>query len=79
MTSFESYQSPFSWRYGSPEMRTIWGEENKRLLWRKLWVTMAEAQTDVEPGDCRTGSGSERPHARCGRAPCARNRKNQPS
>lgn len=44
MTSFESYQSPFSWRYGSPEMRTIWGEENKRILWRRLWVTMAEAQ-----------------------------------
>ncbi len=44
-TSFESYQSPFSWRYGSPEMRTIWGEENKRLTWRRLWVTMAEAQT----------------------------------
>jgi adenylosuccinate lyase len=46
MTNFESYQSPFSWRYGSPEVRTIWGEENKRLLWRKLWVTMAEAQTE---------------------------------
>ncbi|MDP2966549.1 MAG: adenylosuccinate lyase [Pelolinea sp.] len=45
MISFESYQSPFSWRYGSPEMRKIWGEENKRLIWRKLWVAMAEAQT----------------------------------
>ena len=45
MTTFESYQSPFSWRYGSPQMRKIWGEENKRLNWRKLWVAMAEAQT----------------------------------
>jgi adenylosuccinate lyase len=45
MTNFESYQSPFSWRYGSAEMRRIWGEENKRLLWRRLWVAMAEAQT----------------------------------
>ncbi len=45
MNPFESYQSPFSWRYGSPEMRRIWGEENKRLLWRKLWVALAEAQT----------------------------------
>lgn len=45
MTSFESYQSPFSWRYGSAEMRTIWGEENKRLIWRRLWVTIAEVQT----------------------------------
>jgi adenylosuccinate lyase len=46
MLSFEEYQSPFSWRYGSPEMRRIWGEENKRLLWRKLWAAMAEAQTE---------------------------------
>jgi len=46
MTPFESYQSPFSWRYGSPEMRRIWGEENKRLVWRQLWVAMAEAQTE---------------------------------
>lgn len=46
MKPFDSYQSPFSWRYGSPEMRTIWGEENKRLIWRQLWVTMAEAQTE---------------------------------
>jgi adenylosuccinate lyase len=45
MTNFESYLSPFSWRYGSPEMRRIWGEENKRLLWRRLWVALAEAQT----------------------------------
>jgi adenylosuccinate lyase len=46
MLSFEEYQSPFSWRYGSPEMRRIWGEENKRLLWRRLWAAMAEAQTE---------------------------------
>ncbi|MCJ7520490.1 MAG: lyase family protein, partial [Anaerolineaceae bacterium] len=46
MTPFESYQSPFSWRYGSPEMRRIWGEENKRLMWRQLWVAMAETQIE---------------------------------
>lgn len=46
MTAFESYQSPFSWRYGSPEMRRIWGEENKRRLWRILWIALAEAQTN---------------------------------
>jgi len=46
MIDFEEYQSPFSWRYGSPEMRSIWGEKNKRLTWRKLWVALAEAQTE---------------------------------
>ncbi len=44
MTDFETYQSPFSWRYGSAEMRSIWSEVNKRRLWRKIWVLMAEAQ-----------------------------------
>lgn len=46
MNDFESFQSPFSWRYGSPEMRKIWGEEEKRRIWRQLWVAMAEAQTE---------------------------------
>ncbi len=34
-------------------MRRIWSEEYKRLLWRKLWVAMAEAQVElglVSPG-----------------------------
>jgi adenylosuccinate lyase len=46
MENYSSYQSPFSWRYGSTEMRRIWSEENKRLLWRQLWVAMAETQVD---------------------------------
>jgi adenylosuccinate lyase len=43
---FDIYQSPFSWRYGSPEMRAIWGEMNKRRTWRRLWVCLAEAQSE---------------------------------
>jgi len=43
---YEIYQSPFTWRYGSQEMRKIWSEVNKRLLWRKLWVTLAEVQAE---------------------------------
>ncbi len=31
-------------RYGSKEMREIFSEENKRKLWRKIWVALAEAQ-----------------------------------
>ncbi len=48
MTDFDNYQSPFSWRYGSPQMRRVWGEKNKRLTWRKLWVTMAKAQVEMK-------------------------------
>jgi adenylosuccinate lyase len=44
MTDYTSYQSPFSWRYGSAEMRRIWSEHHKRLLWRQIWVALAEVQ-----------------------------------
>ncbi len=46
MTELTSYQSPFSWRYGSDEMRRIWSEHNKRLLWRRIWVSLAETQAE---------------------------------
>lgn len=46
MTDYGSYQSPFTWRYGSDEMRTIWSEVHKRLSWRRIWVALAEAQVD---------------------------------
>src|SRR5450759_3812482 len=44
MIDFNQYQSPFSWRYASPEMRSIWSELHKRQLWRQIWVTLAQAQ-----------------------------------
>jgi adenylosuccinate lyase len=40
-----SFQSPFTWRYASNEMRAIWSEVNKRRLWRRIWVALAEAQS----------------------------------
>ncbi len=41
---FTTYLSPFTWRYGSSAMRTIWSETYKRKLWRKIWVALATAQ-----------------------------------
>ncbi len=46
MNNFENYQSPFSWRYGSPGMRYLWSEHNKRLTWRKLWTALAQVQAN---------------------------------
>jgi adenylosuccinate lyase len=40
-----AYQSPFSTRYGSPEMRAIWSEVAKRRAWRTVWIAVAEAQS----------------------------------
>jgi adenylosuccinate lyase len=43
---YETYLSPYTWRYGSLAMRKIWSEVNKRQLWRKLWVILAEVQAE---------------------------------
>jgi len=42
--NFETYQSPFTWRYGSDKMRSIFSEINKRKTWRRVWVALARAQ-----------------------------------
>lgn len=44
-SDFNNYQSPLSWRYGSEIMRRVWSETNKRLLWREVWVALAEVQS----------------------------------
>jgi adenylosuccinate lyase len=43
---YETYLSPFTWRYGSPEMRLIWSEAHKRRTWRELWCVLAEVQSE---------------------------------
>jgi adenylosuccinate lyase len=42
--NFETYLSPFTWRYGSEEMRQLWSQAHKRRLWRRVWVALATAQ-----------------------------------
>jgi adenylosuccinate lyase len=42
--SYDTYLSPYTWRYGSTEMRRVWSELHRRLLWRRIWVALAEAQ-----------------------------------
>jgi adenylosuccinate lyase len=46
MQTYDNYQSPFSWRYASQAMRTIWSETNKRKLWRHIWVALANVQKE---------------------------------
>ncbi len=45
--SIDIYQSPFTTRYAGPAMRAIWSERHKRLLWRRVWVALAEAQHEL--------------------------------
>ncbi len=44
---YETYLSPFTWRYGSSSMRQLWSENNKRRLMRRVWVALATAQYEA--------------------------------
>ena len=44
---YQTYLSPFTIRYGSEKMRYIWSEHHKRILWRKIWVAMAQVQNEA--------------------------------
>lgn len=39
-----TYISPFSTRYASPEMQHLFSEEKKFRTWRRLWVALAKAE-----------------------------------
>jgi adenylosuccinate lyase len=41
---YRTYVSPFSWRYGRAELRSLFSEEERRKLWRAVWVALAQAQ-----------------------------------
>jgi adenylosuccinate lyase len=41
----KSYASPFSWRYGRPELRALFSEHERRKLWRAVWIALAESQS----------------------------------
>jgi len=42
--SHDTFISPFTWRYGSQEMRSIWSEIHKRKLLRRVWIALAKAE-----------------------------------
>jgi adenylosuccinate lyase len=42
---YETYASPFSWRYGRTPLRALFSERMRRRLWRAVWVALAEAQS----------------------------------
>lgn len=45
MQNPDPYVSPFTWRYGSPEMRELWSELYARRLYRHIWVALARVQS----------------------------------
>lgn len=43
----DTFISPFTWRYASTEMRTIFSETHKRLLLRRIWLALARAESEA--------------------------------
>ncbi len=43
----ETFLSPFTWRYGSDEMRRLFSQMHTRRLWRRIWVALAEVQAEA--------------------------------
>lgn len=46
MPAFDTttYISPFTWRYGTQEMRHIFSEQHKYEIWRMIWIALARSQ-----------------------------------
>lgn len=40
----DTYISPFTWRYGSDDMRRVFSEIHKRRLLRRVWIALAKAE-----------------------------------
>jgi adenylosuccinate lyase len=63
---YDSYLSPFTWRYGGDEMRELFSETRRRETWRKVWLSLAEAEAELglisgtEVEGIRRAAGAER-------------------
>ncbi|MBC7791924.1 MAG: adenylosuccinate lyase [Anaerolineae bacterium] len=47
MSEANQYSSPFSERYASRAMLELWSPRTRYGLWRRLWLALAEAQSEV--------------------------------
>jgi len=43
----QEYESPFSARWASEEMKRLWGAQRKFSTWRRLWLALAEAEKEL--------------------------------
>jgi len=41
---YDTFLSPFTWRYGSKEMRELFSERTRRSTWRRVWLELTRAQ-----------------------------------
>merc|ERR1719204_596415 len=46
-STYNEYRNPLITRYASPRMRSVWSEQSKFSAWRRLWVSLAKAQLQL--------------------------------
>jgi adenylosuccinate lyase len=44
---YDTFLSPFTWRYGSARMREIFSEKERRAAWRRVWAELARAEASM--------------------------------
>ena len=47
MDSLQVYDNPLVTRYAGREMAELWGPQRKFSTWRRLWVALAEAESEL--------------------------------
>jgi len=47
MTVHDRYSSPLAERYASGAMLELWSSKSRHVLWRRLWLALAEAQREL--------------------------------
>ncbi len=47
MTADATYRSPLGQRYATPAMLANWSDRRRALLWRDLWIALAEAEQQL--------------------------------
>lgn len=43
----EFYENPLNTRYASPEMSALFSDQNRIILWRELWIALAEGEKEL--------------------------------
>ncbi len=43
----EKYRSPFVTRWAGEKMLSIWSDDHKFKLWRRLWIALAKSQKEL--------------------------------
>lgn len=43
----DTYQNPLVDRYASPEMAELFSDKSRHIIWRRLWIALAEAEHEL--------------------------------